>query len=255
MSLFETCLQAAGNVNSPCRGLVVPCDAGFGRSQGSRVRPTHIDDKAPMRPRTVLQAVSARHKSTISPKEVTDMAVCLRIPTTIWSAMILPLLVVGCGQSEDDPAETPIAKPAAAPAKPQGPRQGAAPRLRTPKVKTNMHITVRGTATRPQQQTGRDTWIMWTGGNQKFFRLGSEKAGLVGIPVEYFRLLDSRGRPTRFQRLGLVNEPNFRQADQAGRVRPLARRVARRRHLPRHQGLRRADRRRRPAKVPQPQVR
>ena len=32
--------------------------------------------------------------------------------------------------------------------------------------------------------------------------------------MEYFRLLDSRGRPTRFQRLGLVNEPNFRQATQ-----------------------------------------
>jgi mono/diheme cytochrome c family protein len=63
-----------------------------------------------------------------------------------------------------------------------------------------------------EQKLGRDTWIMWTGGNQDFFRLGSVKAGQLGIPVEYFRLLDSRGRSTRFQRLGLVNEPNFRQA-------------------------------------------
>ena len=39
-------------------------------------------------------------------------------------------------------------------------------------------------------------------------------AGKLGIPVEYFRLLDSRDRATRFQRLGLINEPNFREADQ-----------------------------------------
>lgn len=143
------------------------------------------------------------------------MAICLRIPTTaIWSAMILPLLVVGCGQSENNPAATPIAKPAAAPAKAQGPQTGVAPQVADSKGKDKYAYYGKGDGYTPLQQTGRDTWIMWTGGNQKFFRLGSEKAGRLGIPLEYFRLLDSRGRPTRFQRLGLVNEPNFRQATQ-----------------------------------------
>jgi mono/diheme cytochrome c family protein len=64
----------------------------------------------------------------------------------------------------------------------------------------------------PEQKQGRDTWIMWTGGNQKFFRLGSVVGGKIGVPIEYYRLLDSRGRPTRFRRLGLINEPNFRMA-------------------------------------------
>jgi hypothetical protein len=62
------------------------------------------------------------------------------------------------------------------------------------------------------QRLGRDTWIMWTAGNQKFFRLGTHLAGSLGVSVEYLRLIDSRDRATRFERLGLVNEPNCRQA-------------------------------------------
>ena len=53
---------------------------------------------------------------------------------------------------------------------------------------------------------------MWTGGNQEFFRLGTELGGKLSVSVEYFRLLDSRLRSTRFQRLGLINEPNCREA-------------------------------------------
>jgi mono/diheme cytochrome c family protein len=63
------------------------------------------------------------------------------------------------------------------------------------------------------ERKGRDTWIMWTGGNEKFFRLGTELAGSFGISVEYYRLLDTRDRPTRFARLGLINEPNTYQVD------------------------------------------
>ena len=63
-----------------------------------------------------------------------------------------------------------------------------------------------------RQKKGRDTWIMWTGGNEKFFRQGTQLGDRVGVSVEYFRLLDSRRRPERFKRLGLINEPNCRQA-------------------------------------------
>ena len=62
------------------------------------------------------------------------------------------------------------------------------------------------------QRRGRDTWIFWTGGNQKFFRLGTKLGGRIGVSIEYFRLLDSRDRDTRFSRLGLINEPNCKPA-------------------------------------------
>jgi hypothetical protein len=60
------------------------------------------------------------------------------------------------------------------------------------------------------QKFGRDTWIFWTGGNQKFLRLATELGGRKAVPIsiEYFRLLDSRNRGDRFKKLGMINEPN-----------------------------------------------
>jgi hypothetical protein len=60
------------------------------------------------------------------------------------------------------------------------------------------------------QKRGRDTWIFWTGGNQKFLRLATLLGGRQAAPVsiEYFRMLDSRNRKDRFKKFGLVNEPN-----------------------------------------------
>jgi hypothetical protein len=62
----------------------------------------------------------------------------------------------------------------------------------------------------PAQREGRDTWILWTGGNQKFLRLATQLGGSKPVPVslEFFRMLDSRNRGKRFQLFGLVNEPN-----------------------------------------------
>jgi cytochrome c5 len=67
----------------------------------------------------------------------------------------------------------------------------------------------------PQQREGRDTWIFWTGGNQKFLRQATHLGAALKLPisVEYYRMLDSRNRPSRFKMLGLVNEPNCAQAD------------------------------------------
>jgi len=61
---------------------------------------------------------------------------------------------------------------------------------------------------------GRDTWIHWTWGNQKFLRFGTLGLGNQPVPVslDLYRLLDSRQRWTRFARLGLINEPNCQQA-------------------------------------------
>jgi hypothetical protein len=58
------------------------------------------------------------------------------------------------------------------------------------------------------QQWGRDTWIFWTGGNQKFLRLGTQVGGRFPISIEYYRMLDSRNRHQRFRLFGLINEPN-----------------------------------------------
>ncbi len=71
------------------------------------------------------------------------------------------------------------------------------------------------------ERLGRDTWIHWTWGNQKFLRKASVLAGNLTVPVsvDFFRLLDSRRRGTRFRDFGLINEPNCvvtSQPDQYG---------------------------------------
>jgi len=64
----------------------------------------------------------------------------------------------------------------------------------------------------PAQKRGRDTWIFYTAGNQKFYRLLGEEVGKAGVSVDFFRALDSRRRDKRFAELGLISEPNCRQA-------------------------------------------
>jgi mono/diheme cytochrome c family protein len=136
-----------------------------------------------------------------------------------WFAAVLPVLVAGCGQSEDNTATALVVKPGIQTGTPTSPgagtQAGGTPQPAPNEPKDKYAYYGKGDAYTASQKIGRDTWIMWTGGNQNFFRLGSVKAGGFGIPVEYFRLLDSRDRPSRFQRLGLVNEPNFRQATKA----------------------------------------
>lgn len=66
----------------------------------------------------------------------------------------------------------------------------------------------------PQQKAGRDTWIFWTGGNEKFLRNGTKLGGSFTVPIsiDFFRMLDTRNRGKRFQMLGLINEPNCEEA-------------------------------------------
>ena len=57
---------------------------------------------------------------------------------------------------------------------------------------------------------GRNTWILWTAGNQVFWdRAAREGYGLVDL----LKTLDSRRRPHRFAEMGLVNEPGLRMAE------------------------------------------
>jgi len=57
---------------------------------------------------------------------------------------------------------------------------------------------------------GRNTWILWTAGNQVFWdRIAREGFGLVDL----LKTLDSRKRPRRFAEMGLINEPGFQTAN------------------------------------------
>ena len=56
---------------------------------------------------------------------------------------------------------------------------------------------------------GRNTWILWTAGNQVFWdRIAREGYGLVDL----LKTLDSRERGRRFEEMGLINEPGFQTA-------------------------------------------
>src|SRR5580658_2659996 len=56
---------------------------------------------------------------------------------------------------------------------------------------------------------GRNTWILWTGGDEQFWeRMSRESYGLIDL----LKTVDSRKRGTRFAEMGLINEPGFRQA-------------------------------------------
>ncbi len=140
----------------------------------------------------------------------------LRLPRI---AALLPLTCVllgGCGDSgttnnnttatPTPSTSTPLINDDPRPAPPAG---GA-----TVYTKDKYEYYMLGRQFTDQQKTGRDTWIMWTGGNEAFFKLGRELGGKYAIPIEYFRLLDTRNRKDRFQRLGLVNEPNCKEGKQ-----------------------------------------
>lgn len=61
----------------------------------------------------------------------------------------------------------------------------------------------------PAQIRGRDTWLMWSAGNDAFWDyLARRSFGAFDL----LKVLDSRGRAARFATYGLMNEPGFKQA-------------------------------------------
>ncbi len=56
---------------------------------------------------------------------------------------------------------------------------------------------------------GRNTWLLWTAGDQTFWdRMAQQAFGLSDL----LKTIDSRQRTTRFRDIGLVNQPGFEQA-------------------------------------------
>lgn len=61
----------------------------------------------------------------------------------------------------------------------------------------------------PDEVKGRNTWMIWTAGNEDFWNWLAQ----YGFGTnDLLKTLDSRGRATRFRDMGLINEPGFRQA-------------------------------------------
>ena len=63
----------------------------------------------------------------------------------------------------------------------------------------------------PNEVMGRNTWNLWSGGNQHFWNhVAQDSFGLMDL----LKMLDNRKYPRgdRFKTLGLVNEPGFRAA-------------------------------------------
>ncbi|HEY1583777.1 MAG TPA: hypothetical protein VGF73_11835 [Chthoniobacterales bacterium] len=68
-----------------------------------------------------------------------------------------------------------------------------------------------GVALAPNEIMGRNTWNLWSGGNQHFWNhVAQDSFGLMDL----LKMLDNRKYPRseRFKTLGLVNEPGFRPA-------------------------------------------
>ena len=66
-----------------------------------------------------------------------------------------------------------------------------------------------GVALSPDAVRGRNTWLMWTGGNQAFWDyLARRSYGAFDL----LKVLDSRNRAKRFSYYGLMNEPGFKPA-------------------------------------------
>jgi hypothetical protein len=63
-----------------------------------------------------------------------------------------------------------------------------------------------------EQRRGRNTWLLWTAGDQVFWdRMARQAFGIVDL----LKLVDSRQRASRFRDLGLINQPGFQQAQRA----------------------------------------
>ncbi len=66
-----------------------------------------------------------------------------------------------------------------------------------------------GLALTDDEVRGRNTWLLWCGGDEQFWdRLARESGGLIDL----LKTIDSRGRAHRFRDLGLINEPGYRAA-------------------------------------------
>ncbi len=68
-----------------------------------------------------------------------------------------------------------------------------------------------GIALSEDETKGRNTWLLWTAGDQTFWDYMAQHG--LGT-VDLLKTIDSRGRASRFREMGLVNQPGMAQATQ-----------------------------------------
>ena len=63
-----------------------------------------------------------------------------------------------------------------------------------------------GIALSDDERQGRNTWLLWTAGDQMFWdRMAQHGLGTADL----LKTIDSRVRNSRFKDMGLVNQPGF----------------------------------------------
>ena len=172
-------------------------------------------------------------------------------------------------------------QPAAGPSTTKRCAPSARRRRSRPPTRTTSTTWTAACRSRPEEIKGRNMWIVWTGGNDRFWDVaGATEPRHARLPEDGLVASDAAATraTTAGAYLGLVNEPCFKKADRAGSepLRPVARRA--RSGLParpvRQRGevpgradrrarqdragrllLRRAHRHRRPAPVPESRLR
>lgn len=69
-----------------------------------------------------------------------------------------------------------------------------------------------GVALTDEERKGRNTWLIWTGGNQEFWNhMATHSFGTVDL----LKILDSRKRAERFEWYGVINDPDMKTASKA----------------------------------------
>lgn len=61
-----------------------------------------------------------------------------------------------------------------------------------------------------EQRKGRNTWLLWSGGNQDFW---DYMAGHSFGSVDLLKIMDSRKRQERFKWFGIINDPDMKTAE------------------------------------------
>ncbi|MEY4589662.1 MAG: hypothetical protein RL497_1738 [Pseudomonadota bacterium] len=69
-----------------------------------------------------------------------------------------------------------------------------------------------GIALSDEERKGRNTWLIWTGGNQEFWNhMATHSFGSVDL----LKILDTRKRAERFDWYGVMNDPDMQKANKA----------------------------------------
>lgn len=114
----------------------------------------------------------------------------------LFGAVIVVLGILYVSKQHSDPVDTPKS-------------QGKTP-ADFPQTASSWYDAMdNGVTLTDEERKGRNTWLIWTGGNQEFWDyLATHSFG----SVDFLKILDSRKRASRFDWYGVINDPDTKQA-------------------------------------------